>query len=288
MGSNVKENLRNALGMMFKPLVKLLISQGVSHADFCDVAKEVYVEVAIRHFDQGKKVNQSRTAILTGLTRKEVKNVIDRALATEVRERVFSRPGRVLAGWHSDPIYIGPYGLPLELPYELPIEGSPSFCHLVKTYSGDMAPRQMLDELIRVGAVVELEKNTYKAVRREYEAEALSPELVERLGDVLHNCFSTAAANIEKEGQGQGYFDRMVYTAKGISDRSLLSFDDYIKIRGQEFLEELDNWFVAEEKESRNEKDKRYTGLYMVHYVETSDDKSSLSKLLRDRGLDKQ
>ena len=287
MASSVKENLRRALGMMFKPLVKLLISQGVSHADFCEVAKEVYVEVAIRHFDDGKRINQSRTAILTGLTRKEVKNVIDRALTSKVRERVFSRPGRVLAGWHSDPNYLGPYGLPLELPYESATEGAPSICQLVKTYSGDMAPRQMLDELARVGAVVQLENNTYKAVRREYEAEALSPELVERMGEVLHNCFATAAANIEKEGQGKGLFDRMVYTAKGISDRALIEFDEYIKIRGQEFLEELDNWFVAEEKESKNNKNKRYTGLYMVHYVESPDDKSSLAKLLQDRGLSK-
>jgi len=80
MGQNVKEHLRLALRTMLKPLVKLLISQGVSHGDFSDAAKDVYVEMAIRHFDKSTKVNQSRTAILTGLTRKEVKNVIDRAI----------------------------------------------------------------------------------------------------------------------------------------------------------------------------------------------------------------
>lgn len=285
MGSSVRENLRNALGMMFKPLVKLLISQGVSHGDFCEVAKEVYVEVAIRHFDNGKKLNQSRAAILTGLTRKEVKNVIDRALATEVQEKFFSRPGRVLAGWHSDPIYVGPYGLPLELPYESPIEGSPSFCHLVKIYSGDMAPRQMLEELTRIGAVVELDNNLYKVVRRDYEPEALSADLVARLGDVAHNFFSTAAKNIEKRGQSTGYFDRMVFTENGITNNSLDKFDEYIKIRGQEFLEELDNWFVSEEKETAKKDERFSTGLYMVHFVENVEDKTSLSELLRDRGL---
>lgn len=286
MGSSVKENLRNALGMMFKPLVKLLISQGVSHGDFCEVAKEVYVEVAIRHFDNGKKLNQSRAAILTGLTRKEVKNVIDRALATEVQEKFFSRPGRVLAGWHSDPIYVGPYGLPLELPYESPIEGSPSFCHLVKIYSGDMAPRQMLEELTRIGAVVELDNNLYKVVRRDYEPEALSPDLVARLGDVAHNFFSTAAKNIEKRGQSTGYFDRMVFTEHGITNSSLDKFDEYIKIRGQEFLEELDNWFASEEKETVKNDERLSTGLYMVHFVENVEDKTSLSELLRRRGLE--
>ena len=150
-----------------------------------------------------------------------------------------------------------------------------------------MAPRPMLKELVRVGAVVELDTNTYKVVRRDFEPEALSPDLVERLGDVGHNFFSTAANNIEKRGQGKGYFDRMVYTAKGISEGSLEKFDEFIKVRGQEYIEEIDNWFAAEEKEGRNERNKRYTGFYMVHYVEEADDKSSLSKLLKDRGLKK-
>ncbi len=91
MGQNVKEHLRLALRMMLKPLVKLLVSQGVSHGDFSEAAKDVYVEVAIRHFDKSTRVNQSRIAILTGLTRKEVKNVIDRAMRAEPHAKNFSR-----------------------------------------------------------------------------------------------------------------------------------------------------------------------------------------------------
>ena len=286
MGQNVKEHLRRAVRMMLKPLVRLLISQGVSHGDFSEAAKDVYVEMAIRHFERSEKLNQSRTAILTGLTRKEVKNVIDRAISEEPHNKNYSRPSRVLAGWHSDPKYIGPYGVPLEIPYESSGEGGPSFVELVKTYSGDMASRPMLKELVRVGAVVELENKTYKAVRRDFEAEALSPELVERLGRVGHYFFSTAAANIEKKEQGSGNFDRRVYTDEGLSVESMRKFDDYIKRRGQEFLEELDNWFVAMEKSDRGKTDRSSTGLCMVHYVVNEDDKEELRDLLVERGLE--
>jgi len=286
MGQNVKEHLRLALRTMLKPLVKLLISQGVSHGDFSEAAKDVYVEMAIRHFDKSSKVNQSRTAILTGLTRKEVKNVIDRAITESPHNKNFSRPSRVLAGWHSDPKYIGPYGVPLEIPYEPAGAEGPSFVDLVKTYSGDMASRPMLKELVRVGAVVELENKTYKAVRRDFEAEALSPELVERLGKVGQYFFTTAAANIEKKEQGSGNFDRRVYTEEGLSPESMRKFDDYIKRRGQEFLEELDNWFVAMEKSDRGNPDRRSTGLCMVHYVVNEDDKEELRELLVERGLE--
>ena len=286
MGQNVKEHLRLAVRMMLKPLVKLLISQGVSHGDFSEAAKDVYVEVAIRHFDKSTRVNQSRIAILTGLTRKEVKNVLDRAISAEPHSKIHSRPSRVLAGWHSDPKYIGPYGVPLEIPYESAGVEGPSLVDLVRTYSGDMAPRPMLKELIRVGAVVELENKNYKAVRRDFEAEALSPELVERLGKVGHYFFSTAAANIEKPEQGSGNFDRRVYTDEGLSPESMQAFDAYIKTRGQEFLEELDNWFVAMEKNDKGKPDKRSTGLCMVHYIVNEEDEEDLSDLLVERGLE--
>ena len=57
MGEQVQEHLRLALRMMLKPLIRLLISQGVSHADFSEAAKDVYVEMAIRHFDDSEKVS---------------------------------------------------------------------------------------------------------------------------------------------------------------------------------------------------------------------------------------
>jgi hypothetical protein len=289
MGQSVKEHLRLALRMMLKPLVKLLISQGVSHGDFSEAAKDVYVEVAIRHFDKATKVNQSRIAILTGLTRKEVKNVIDRAMRSEPHGKNFSRPSRVLAGWHSDPLFLGPYGVPLEIPYESPVDGGiPSFVDLVRTYSGDMAPRPMLKELMRIGAVVESENGTFKVLRRDFIPEALSAELVERLGEVTHNFFSTAARNIEKKGPDGGLFERIVFAENGVTDQAVGLFDAFVKHRGQEFLEELDNWLVAREKEEKGVTRTIQTGFGMYHYIEEPDDKRTLVELLKERGLDSQ
>ena len=289
MGQSVKEHLRLALRMMLKPLVKLLISQGVSHGDFSEAAKDVYVEVAIRYFDKSAKVNQSRIAILTGLTRKEVKNVIDRAMRSEPYGKNFSRPSRVLAGWHSDPRYLGPYGVPLEIPYESTVSGgTPSFVDLVKTYSGDMAPRPMLKELMRIGAVVESENKALKVLRRDFIPEALSGELVERLGEVTHNFFSTAARNIEKRGPEDGLFERIVFAENGVTPNTVVLFDEFVKKRGQEFLEELDNWLVAREKLEKDVPRSVQTGFGMYHYIEVPEDKSTLRELLKERGLESQ
>lgn len=285
MAAKVKDHLKGALTLMLKPLVRLLIAQGVTHAEFAETAKEVYVESALRDFEIEGKVNKSRIAILTGLTRKEVKNVIDRVLTQDSQDKKYSRPERVLAGWFNDPIYTGPYGIPLELPYVSGNEGEPSFTELVRSYSGDMAPKQMLRELLRSGSVVEID-NRYKAVRRNYVHEALSPKLIRRLGQIGYRVFSTAAKNIDKQAEGSGYFDRQVFADEGCTENVIEMFDLYIKERGQRLLEEIDVWFSANEKNNLPGEKRKNTGFYMVHYVDDLDERTGLREILNQRGID--
>ena len=284
MAQEVKDHLRRALSLMFKPLIRLLIAQGVTHAEFSETAKEVYVETALRHFETDGKVNKSRVAILTGLTRKEVKNVIDRALTSDYREKTYSRPARVLTGWYSDPVFQGPYGIPLELPYESSEEDTPSFTELVRRYSGDMAPRQMLNQLIESGSVVEIE-GRLKAVNRTYLHSQLSEPSIKRLGDVGYRVFSTAAKNIDREEGTERHFDRLVYADDGCTEEVIQLFDEYIKKHGQTFLEELDVWFSSRRELNQPGEERKETGLYMVHYVEDEGDLGSLQALLQERGV---
>lgn len=285
MAQTVKDHLRDALTLMLKPLARLMIAQGVTHAEFAETAKEVYVETALRHFEVAGRVNKSRIAILTGLTRKEVKNVIDRTLEVRQADKTYSRPERVLTGWFSDPAFTGPYGIPLELPYEATEPDGPCFVRLVKQYSGDMAPRQMLNELLVSGSVLEVE-GRFKAIRRIYKFSALSPEFIKRLGEVGYRVFSTAAKNIDKQMEGSGYFDRMVFADEGCTEEVIDQFDEYIKVRGQELLEEIDVWFSSREKQEKPGETKKDTGLYMVHYVESPDEKLSLRDILLERGVE--
>jgi len=286
MGQEVKDHLRHALSLMLKPLVRLLIAQGVTHAEFSETAKEVYVEIALRHFETEGKVNKSRVAILTGLTRKEVKNVVDRALTTSYKEKTHSRPARVLTGWFSDPAYQGPYGIPLELPYESKEDGEPNFVALVKNYSGDMAPRQMLTQLLEAGSVLEVDCR-YKAISRIFLHKKLSPSVVDRLGSVGYRFFSTAAKNIDadREGGERTLFDRMVFADDGCTEEIIRQFSEYLSTRGQSFLEELDVWFSTRKDMNKPREIRKETGVYMLHYVEEREDLGSLQGLLQDRGI---
>ena len=147
-----------------------------------------------------------------------------------------------------------------------------------------MAPRQMLNELLQAGSVVEIDGG-YKAVRRSFRHSALSPAFIKRLGEVGYRVFSTAAKNIDKEVEGAGYFDRMVFADDGCPSTVIEKFDEYIKGKGQEFLEEVDVWFSSQKRQSPANGDNMDTGLYMVHYVEDPEDKKDLKELLQERGV---
>ncbi len=84
-----------------------------------------------------------------------------------------------------------------------------------------------------------------------------------------------------------GYFDRRVFAEIGLAPQSIVEFDSLIKDKGQEFLEELDNWFVSKEKKDMNHPERKHTGLIMVHYVVEGDEEKDLRDVLVERGLDR-
>src|SRR6202035_535585 len=61
-----------------KPLVHVLLSCGITWREFAELAKTTYVEVATDNFGKrGLPTNVSRTAILTGLVRRDVRKQRD-------------------------------------------------------------------------------------------------------------------------------------------------------------------------------------------------------------------
>ncbi len=73
----------------------------------------------------------------------------------EPRRKV-NRAARVVSAWVGDQKYRDSRGRPASLPFEnasAAILQTESFSSLVAEHSGDMTPRAVLDELIRVGAV---------------------------------------------------------------------------------------------------------------------------------------
>ena len=72
--------LQRAIQQLLRPLVRLLLRHSVSFAAFGEIARRVYVDVALKDFAiPGRKPSASRVAVLTGLTRKEVQRLTQEA-----------------------------------------------------------------------------------------------------------------------------------------------------------------------------------------------------------------
>ena len=287
MPDSVKEGLLAAFRVVVRPLVRILLRHGISFAEFADVLKAVYVEVAVSDFKvERKRGTKSRIAVMTGLTRKEVSRIIEIAgTETEGIRSNLNRMARVLAGWHTDPDFIGPYGMPLEIRYEEEGLSAVTFSTLVKRYSGDMSTRSMLDELMRVGVVIETEPGWLKVLRRDYEPQSLAQDSFERVGEVVKNFIDTVDFNLQKEETGRSRFERIVYSPEGIRSEDMDLFDKFVNERCQALLEEIDNWIAQLDLPKGDKESVTHKGVGIYHYIERPDEKRSFKEKLFDEGL---
>jgi hypothetical protein len=285
MSDSVKTGLLAAYARLLRPLIRILLRHGVTYAELSEVVKTVYVSIAAHEFRvPGKKMSKARIAIVTGLTRKEVQRISESDKESSRPKTNLSRIGRVLSGWHTDPDYTGPYGMPLELRYDSDVPGDATFLRLVQRYSGDMTPRAMLDELLRIGAVVETDQNWFKVLRREYVPHTLAPDFLERVGYGVHNFVSTIETNIKKAGPGQGRFERTVNPDVGLRKQDLRLFDQYVRQSGQKFLEDIDNWLTKLDRPGKKDEVVQ-TGVGIYHFVVEDEeyDEKSIKDLLEER-----
>jgi len=246
---DLRKQLKKAYRRLLNPLVRILIRNGITATETCELVRLVYVDAANSAEFQlpGRRLSDTRVAILTGLSRKEVYRLkVEDTIATQGTN--LSRVGRVISGWNQDPDFTGPYGLPLPVPYEDdPDIDAPSFCELVKRHSGDMAPRAMLDELLRTGLVEIDDDGLIRNTGRTYIPSKLDPEAIERLGKVLARISDTLDLNNQIDDPQFGRMERHVETDIGLTEEQYRQFNVYLREKSQQLLETLDNWLGMQE-----------------------------------------
>lgn len=151
--SNSK-HLTRALTEVLEPLVRLCLAKGITYPLVDDLLRTLFVSVADRDFLlDGKAKTQSRTSIVTGIHRREVKRLIARRdQRGAVTERA-TRGGELVARWISMPPYVDARGRPMPLACTISRGGRRSFEALVASFSKDIRARAILDEWRRIGVV---------------------------------------------------------------------------------------------------------------------------------------
>ena len=130
-------------------LALVLLPRGMTPKQFAELARFAFVQAATQMSRlRNGRVNQSRVAAQTGLSRADVKRLL-RSDAFDIN-RIRDAPlERVINGWRTDrPFAQGP-----GRPKRLRISGAKtSFPSLVRKYGGDVPHRAVLDDLRRIGA----------------------------------------------------------------------------------------------------------------------------------------
>lgn len=275
MSDNVKKPLLAACRHLLHPLVRILLRHGISHGEFADSIRGAFIDIAQNELvPPDRPQTDSRIALLTGLTKHDVAR-IRKADAEGDDEVGLNRIARVLQGWSQDPEYLGPYGLPLEVPFEGDLI---SFESLVRRYAGDASARALLEELVRAEAALETDDGYVRLLNRTYLPTPLDPAGLERLGNVVNYFIDTVDFNLQKKRQGEGRFERYAITMEGLSPSDFDEFDALIREKGQELLEILDDWLGQHEIRGGHKLPDSAaikTGIGIFHFIERTSSLSS-------------
>lgn len=232
--------LEAALSSLLRPLFRLLLRQSMSFLAFEAIAKRVYVDVAMKEFAiEGKQPSASRAAILSGLTRKEVRHLLSEPApaASEEGER-YNRAARVLTGWLRDPEFCDANGQP----QPLADEGELGFASLVRRHGGDVPARAVMDELLRVGAVRRDDAGRVVLQARAYVPATSAADKLAILGSDVADLIATIDHNLAP-GLTDPRFQRKVMYHR-IPGTALPGFRKLSATQAQALLERLDRWLM--------------------------------------------
>ena len=227
---------RNAL----KPLFRIFLRSGISYKDFTEVAKSLFVEISTDEYGlRGRKTNISRVAIMTGLTRKEVKKIREDGWDKMREDKIsnkLSPASAVLHFWHTDPEYLDEKGKPVALAYD---NGDPCFLTLAKAYGGDVPSGALFKELIRADAV-ESDGNKFYPVKRHFVAVEVDDILIWALRNSIRHYLSTVEFNTRPGQQpGPKRIDRRVFVT--VPKSKLKKVRELAREKLQKYTEDLDD-----------------------------------------------
>jgi len=269
MTETTQQTLSAAVLTLLRPLVKILLRNGIAYGSFAELAKKTYVDVAFEEFPpEEKKQSISRVSALTGLTRKEAKRLHELQQSdTSESEQRYNRAVRVISGWVNDPEFQDAQGLPAKLP----MDGvSGSFAALVKKYSGDVTTRSMLAVLDTASSIARDDKQV-RLVQYAYVPGNDAMEKLRILGSDAAELITTIDHNLVSDETALRY-QRKVSNLR-VDPDVLPAFRKLSARKSQALLETLDAWLAEHELDTDQDSQ---PGCYVslgIYYYENSQNK---------------
>lgn len=245
MNTNIQRKTLEALLVALRPLMRLLIRSGIGYREFGEIAKTAFVEVAtIDHGLRGRPTNISRVAVMTGLTRKEVRRLRDKSSTGKATEVLRTTPmAEILHRWYTVAGYIDDNGQPISLKFD---GADASFSSLVKHYGGDIPPGAMRTELLRVDAIEITEDGLIRPLKRYISGADIDEKLIIGLSMSIYPAILTLGHNCDPKNADQTWVQR-VAASKYVRKEDMQKIRRITRDRLVDFTESVDDLFGAYE-----------------------------------------
>ena len=243
---------------------------------FLELVRGVYVETAIRDgLGDGSVPTRAKISVSTGVPRRDVDRFIDNDGALPpVTKSLAATLSEILNKWHTDPQFVGPYGIPLEL--EVKNQKNRSFTELVNAVDPSANSHDVLDELMRFRAVVWSGDTHVRTISRAcIPVEEMSPAQLELFGNALTRLANTLQFNLDRLNT-EKRLERSVISDRGLPSSAIPVFEKHVRERVSELLVDLDDWLSQNSVEDQEGARFERVGVAVFQFVEQVADETPL------------
>ena len=272
----------HAVEMVLRPICRMLVRRGFTIHNVVELVKRAFLAGAADVIkEQGFPVTEKRLSIYTSLSLAEVARLRgDLAASVDLSETKLAKVKRLFTAWHLDPRFTIQF---VDTPRALAVterDGLPSFQGLVHEFANGLDYKQLLEELVRLGAVsVQPETGLVHLNARVYMPEPFDSTDSDRFGRMLSLYAVTMEVNSRKKGPGLGRFDRHVGADFAISADDEAAFHQLVREDGQKMLEKFDAWLTARPRVAENG---RRPGVAIFFSIETDVQPDARTRVIDD------
>lgn len=274
MRDKIQEQIIGAFLVVLKPVARILLRYGIGFREFSEIAKTAFVDVASSDYGlRGRPTNISRVAVMTGLTRKEVRRIRDKIEGGQQTVVVKHTPmWDILHYWHADREFLNADGRPAKLAFNGPEH---SFSSLVRRFGGDIPPGAMRTELKRVGAIQEDEDGNLEVLKRYFRPKGDHESLVSLLIHAVYPTIAALSHNTDPNREGYTWPQRVAFTT-AVRSNDVPRLKRIAGDRIEAFTESVDDLFMAYETLNENdlaEEEKTTLAVGVFYFEDREEDK---------------
>jgi len=249
-GNGPPPAILQAVERALRPLVAVLLDQGVGLTALVEMLKGIYVQTAEASLaGDARGASDSRVSVMTGVHRKDVRRLRRSSQRPARAPASVLRGAQIVAQWSARREFRDGRGRPARLARLRSDGGTRSFEALAQSVTRDVGPRALLDELLRLG-IVRLDSRDRVCLNQGAFIPARGlEEKAYYFGKNLHDHAAVAARNLK--GEGEPLLERSVHYV-ALSERSAQALTRLARKAGMRALEQVNR--AAYERKQRDKR----------------------------------